>query len=183
MRLKSIIIVLASLLFFLSSASYAQLLRPKVPYIQHNVCPFECCQYGKWIAKSLLKAYKIEGGDSTVVFIIKPGEEFTAMGGNVHIMKLGEIVLNKSLDEFTKGDKVYVLSYRGEGYYDLWYKGKVLDSTEKVWSNGELMEYPEFVWWVLVKNKAGKQGWLKLKNINGSGFRIEYQIDGMDSCS
>ena len=178
-----IVAVVVVSLFFLRSASEAQLLRPKVPYIQHNVCPFECCQYGRWISKSLLKAYKLEGDDSTVVFIIEPGEEFTAIGGNVHIMKLGEIVLNKSFDEFTEGDKIYILSYRGEGFYDLWYKGKVLDSTEEVWSNGVLIESPEFVWWVSIKNKAGEQGWLRLKNISESGFQMEYEIDGMDSCS
>jgi hypothetical protein len=31
-----------------------------------------------------------------------------------------------------------MLSSRGEGLYDLWYRGKVLDSSEKVWPNGEL---------------------------------------------
>ncbi len=167
----------------LGNKSYAQLQRPKVPYIQHNVCPFECCQYGRWTAKSLLSAYQKESDDSEVAFIIKPGEEFTALGGNVHVMKLGEIVLNKSFDEFTREDKVYILSYRGEGFYDLWYKGKVLNSSEKVWSNGVLMELPEFVWWVLIKNEVGKQGWIRLENISRTAFEIECEIDGMDSCS
>jgi hypothetical protein len=187
MRLKSIIISSASIVFFLSLTSYAQLVRPKVPYIQHNICPFECCQYGKWIAKSLIKAYKIEGDDSAIAFTIKPGEELTSIGGNVHIVKLGELILNKSFDKFTRGDKIYVLSYRGEGTYDLWYKGGVLDlnsdSMTKVWANGKLMQSSEFIWWVFVKNKYGNQGWLKLKNISKSGFQIREKIDGFDSCS
>jgi hypothetical protein len=178
-----VVSLMLCVLSILGNPSYAQPQPPRIPYIQHNVCPFECCQYGRWTAKSLLSTYQIEGDDSTVAFMIKPGEQFTTTGGNVHIMKLGEIVLNRSFDEFTRGDKVYILSYRGEGVYDLWYKGKILDSSEKVWLNSVLMGWPEFEWWALIKNRAGKQGWLRLKNVSRTGFQIEYEIDGMDSCS
>jgi hypothetical protein len=186
MKFKNII-VLVPLILFLSAISHAQNERPQVPYIQHDICPFECCQYGKWIAKSPLKAYKKEGDDASIAFTIKPGEEFSATSGNVHIMKLGIITITKSFNTFTKGDKVYMLSYRGEGAYDLWYKGKMLDldldSMNKVWTNGTLIQLPEFVWWVLVKNKDGNIGWLRLRNISESGFWTDEKIEGLDSCS
>jgi hypothetical protein len=187
MKSKGILITLTAVVVFLSVSSHAQDARPTVPFMQLDVCPFECCQFGKWTAKSLLKVYKQEGDTSATAFTIKPGEEFTAIGGNVHVVKLGQLVLEKSFDIFIKGDKVYILSYRGEGFYDLWYKGKVLDLDsdvlDKVWANGKLVNSPEFAWWVLVKNKDGKQGWLKLRNITDSGFQPEERIDGMDSCN
>lgn len=186
MKFKNIILLVA-LICFLSAISNAQNERPKVPYIQNDICPFECCQYGTWVAKSHLKAYKKEGDNTAIAFTIKPGENFSAIRGNVHIIKLGIIVINKTANTFNKGDKVYILSYRGEGTYDLWYKGKILDlnldSMDKIWANGTLIQSPEFVWWVLVKNKVGKQGWLKLKNITDTGFLIEENIEGQDSCS
>jgi len=186
MKFKHIILLVA-LICLLSALSNAQNEHPQVPYIQHDICPFECCQYGTWIAKSYLNAYKKEGDNAAIAFTIKPGEKFSAISGNVHIIKLGIITINKTANTFTKGDKVYILSYRGEGAYDLWYKGKILDldldSMDKIWSNGTLIQMPKFVWWVFVKNKVGKQGWLRLKNITDSGFQIEEKIDGQDSCS
>lgn len=170
-----------------SATSHAQNEPPQVPYIQRDICPFECCQYGKWIAKSPLKAYKKEGDGAAIAFTIEPGESFIAISGNVHIMKSGIITLNKTFNAFTKNDKVYILSYRGEGAYDLQYKGEMLDldldSMDKIWTNGSVIQLPEFVWWVLVKNKGGNLGWLRLKNISENGFRTYERIGGLDSCS
>lgn len=172
-----------SLILYINLGAQAADAPPQVPYIQQDVCPFECCLYGKWIAKGALTVYKKEGGNSSVAFTIKPGEEFHSIRGNVHIVKLGIVALEKSFDGFAKGDKVYVLSYRGEGVYDLWHKGKGFESNDQFWANGVLTQSPEMIWWVLVRNKDGKQGWLKLKNISENGFKIEEEIDGMDSCS
>ncbi len=157
--------------------------RPTVPFIQHDVCPFECCQFGKWTARSVLKVFQTEGDDSRVSFTIQPGETFTATGGNVHIVKLGVIVINNSFDNFNKDDEVYVLSYRGEGEYDLWFNGKELSNTKDVWAKGTLRQSPEFVWWVSIINKDGKTGWLRFKNISDNGFQTEDKVDGHDSCS
>ena len=183
MNLKSIVTSVAGVLLFATVTSQAQIAKPKVPYIQYNICPFECCQYGKWTARSVLRAFKIEGDDSRVSFTIQPGETFTAIGGNVHILKLGIIVIDKSFGTFKKGDEVYVLSYRGEGEYDLWFNEKELSNTGEVRSHGTLKQSPEFVWWVYISNKDGRKGWLRFKNVSDSGFQTEDKVDGRDSCS
>ena len=170
----------ALLFTVISQANDAQ---PNIPYIQRDICPFECCQYGKWIARTTLTAYKREGDRKSTAFRIKNGDEFAAIRGNVHIVRLGIVAVKKSFDVFTEGDRVYLLSYRGEGVYDLWYKGRVFASVDDFWSNVELIKTPELIWWVLVKNKFGKYGWLRLKNVGDSGFRLEEEIDGLDSCS
>ncbi len=107
--------------------------------------------------------------------------------GDVYVTKAGELVLEKAFDAFVKGEKFYILTYRGEGFYDLWFKGDILEidpeSRDKIWTNSKLVNYPEFVWWVEIKSKDGKHGWLRLKNISESGFETEEKIDGTDKCS
>jgi hypothetical protein len=183
MNIKSTVMSVAAILLFLNITSFAQNNRPKVPFIQPDICPFECCQYGKWRARSLLKVFKKEGDDSNVLFTIKPGEVFTAINGNVHVTKLGIMIIDRPFGNIKKGDKIYVLSYRGEGEYDLWYKGHIFLNNTDVWEHGTLKQSPEFVWWVYIINKDGKKGWLKFKNITDSGFQTEDKVDGRDSCS
>jgi len=188
LRIIIVLTIFVSLLPF--SDGYTQEEIPKVPYIQNNVCPFECCQYGKWTAKYPLKAYKREGDTTAIAFKIKKDEQFTAIRGNVHIVTLGVVVITESFNTYTKGDKVFVLSYKGEGFYDIWHKGNVLHDIEGFWSNdssmpsgkGALKQSPVMVWWVLIQNKDGKQGWLSLRNISDNGFLINEKIDGMDAC-
>ncbi len=180
MRSKIWLVLLCSLLFIPTLEAQEA---PKTPYIQHDVCPFECCQYGEWIARSELTALQKEDSKSDVAFTIRPGEKFTALSGNVHVVKLGAVVLKKSFGDYVKGDKVYLLSYRGEGVYDIWYKGKKGQSDDYLWENGDVLGDPEIVWWVYVINKDGKKGWLKLKNISKSGFKTKEKIEGLDSCS
>ena len=131
-----------------------------------------------------------EGDSSAIAFTIKPGEQFTAIKGNVHVVKLGVVVITEPFDAFSKDDNIFVLSYKGEGFYDIWYKGKVLSDIEQFWidksskssSKALLKQPPQIVWWVLVKNKDGKQGWLMLQNISNNGFLLNEKIDGMDAC-
>jgi hypothetical protein len=183
MNIGRIVITAVAILILFSNAIYAQNTAPKVPFIQPDICPFECCQYGKWTARSLLKVFKNEGDDSSVLFTIKPGEVFTAISGNVHVTKLGIVIIDRPFGNIKKGDKVYVLSYRGEGEYDLWYKGYIFLNNVDVWEHGTLKHSPKFVWWVSIINKDGKKGWLKFKNITDSGFQTEDKVDGRDSCS
>jgi hypothetical protein len=169
----------------LSTGCLAQAGELSVPYVQKNICPFECCQYGKWTAKTALPVYKKEGDTSTVAFTIKHGEQITASRGNIHIVELGIVAIQKSFNIFKKSTKAYLLSYSGEGEYDLWYEGKVYNTSDsdEFWTNAVVSKTPKLIWWVLIKDKAGKQGWLMLRNISQSGFQTKEKIDGLDSCS
>ena len=183
---KRLMFISLTLTLFLGTSGFAQDEKPKIPYVESGACPFECCQYGTWTAESPLVVYKKEVNDSAIVFRIKPRESFTAINGNVHITKPGYVVLNKSYDGFTKGDKVYLLTYRGEGAYDLWYKGKMLDlnvlNLDEFWANVTEKDSPLYTWAVLIRRGDGKQGWLRLKNSPKRAFWPE-KIKGMDSCS
>ncbi len=169
------------------------------PYIQKKVCPFECCQFGKWISKSPLKVYANEGDATRVSFTIAPGDSFIAVTGNVHMMRPGIVVVTKPVAPFSPGDTLYTLAYRGEGFIDVWHRGK-LENIEMFWGpmsessspaiksprgsrySGVLVSKPHMIWWVQITCRDGRSGWLKLVNTSDSGFSLEESIDGMDGC-
>lgn len=137
-----------------------------LPYIQKNVCPFEGCKYRKiWKTNSSADVYKSE--DKTeLLFALKKGESFKALKGNVHIIEPGKLVITESFLDFKKGEEIPVLAYKGEGVYDLWYKGKVFDEyLPELWSlvppKGILKSKPQTEWWVYIVTERGKFGWIQ----------------------
>jgi hypothetical protein len=166
----------------------------KFPYIQKNVCPFECCRYGTWITMSPLKIYSNEGDTTKVRFSIAPGDSFVAMYGNVHMMKPGIVVVTKPVFSFSAGDTLYTLSYHGEGFIDVWHNG-ILENIEMFWDNpsdsgsGKTLKSPGIlkskalmIWWVRITSEDGRNGWLRLVNTSEYGFHINERIEGMDAC-
>lgn len=201
-RRDHIVIFLLCLTFCTNtmSVSVAQE-KPPIPFISKRVCPFECCQFGRWLARSPLRVYETEGDTSKVIFNIAIGDTFHAVTGNVRIDKLGVVVVTKPIESFQAGDTLYTLTYRGEGFMTIWYKGKVRSvemfwdyDDEADWGNinpfdpkwsefpGVLIDKPLMIWWVNVVLPNGQTGWLKLVNNTVGGFAIDEEIDGMDGC-
>ncbi len=194
--LFSIIFVMLSL----TDLSFAQR-RPPVPFIEKGVCPFECCQFGRWYAKSSLRAYEAEGDTSTLAFVIAVHDSFLAITGNVHMDKPGTVVVTKSVGSFEPGDTLYTLSYRGEGFVDVWRDSTIadvevfwdcndetdftrIDPQDPRWSeySGVLVSKPLMIWWVQVQNPKGQTGWIRLVNTTIEGFSTDEQIEGADAC-
>ena len=70
------------------------------------------------------------------------------------------------------GEKLYLLTYRGEGFTRAWFKGKFyeeLDGSRAFFNDicatdpnrcaGAIVEQPNQVWWVQIKNAKGQIGW------------------------
>ena len=93
---------------------------------------------------------------------------------------MGVAVVEKSVGEFKRGEKRYLLSYRGEGNYYLWHKGRMISDESGVISSSKKIQAPTTIWWVLVRNKDGRQGWLMLENVAYNGFGTKEIIYGMD---
>jgi hypothetical protein len=151
---------------------------PAVPFIEYNICPFECCQYGKWVSESRLTAYRNEGDTGTTTFSINAKEEFTAIRGNVHILQTGMAKIKETTGVLQKNDTLYILSYKGEGYYDIWYHGNVYQNAYGFWQDDEKWLIREAVteWWIYVKTKSGKYGWLR------RNAKSKEHIEGADAC-
>ena len=170
------------------------------PYVQRNVCPFECCQYGMWLTQTPLRAYQIEGDTTILAFTIASGDSFTALSGNVHMERPGMVIVTKPIYEFIPSDTLYTLSYFGEGYINVFRNGKTTE-VEMFWGpvfeedtcinindpkwaqySGVLVERALMIWWVHIHYWDGREGWLRLVNTTNSGFRLDEEIDGMDAC-
>ena len=198
MRPKGILLTIAFSL--LCPAAVPGQARPPEPYIDRDVCPFECCVYREWVARSSIPAYDRAEGHA-VVFRLRPGERFAALGGNVHLRRIGVAVASDTvrLDtgdtlrapvRLTPGDTLYVLSYLGEGAFNVWFRGKRYE-TFGFWPEpgqestttiavgavpvaGTLLRAPIFDWWVRVRNANRQTGWILMD---------EAHVDGEDLCA
>jgi hypothetical protein len=141
------------------------------PFIENDICPGEGCQFGPWKIKSFMKAYLSRGDSTRIAFSLHPNEEITAIKGDVIILKPGLVLINRTTDDFHVNDTAFLLSYISEGVYDAWYGGKILEITSGDPAFTFLREATT-EWWVYIKNRQGKFGWLKvndgdLQNIEG----------------
>ena len=190
---NKIIIVLLSFLFCSFISIHADEM-PPLPFVDKDACPFECCQYGDWVSIQEFKAYKEPKNDSTIVYVINEGEKVEALTGIVITykvgvtkilkpIKLGYIPETKGSLDLKPGEILYPLHYAGEGTDLFWYKGKTYydgiaadePDPDPPPSNlsVQVISRPVSDWWVKVKNKNGKIGWIK----------NPYHFDGSDGCS
>ena len=56
--------------------------------IFYNYCPFECCQFGKWIIKETIDVYSSEDDTNNVIFKLNDNDTIYAQTGNLHLYKL-----------------------------------------------------------------------------------------------
>jgi hypothetical protein len=137
-------------------------------------------------------------------FRIASGERVTGMTGVVITRKPGLVRVETPLEievyssRFPKakpqrltlasGDRLYLLTNLGEGYMSGWFKGRVLESFDtfafgsaedcpklKRGCSGIIEQRPESEWWVKVRNRAGRIGWVLVPK-NAPGFAR------MDAC-
>lgn len=152
---------------------------PAEPYIVRPACPFECCQYGEWQARTTILVYASEGKVDQPLFTLRAGDSVRAKTGSVHVSRVGRVKIVSRVErgwaEFGEhempalavGDTVYILSYVGEGHWQYWFRGLVGVGPE-LWSEpmneghspGELLAEPVREWWVQVTDRRGRTGWL-----------------------
>jgi hypothetical protein len=72
----------------LSSSSGASQ-RLAVPFVDRDVCPWEGCNFGRWIADKPITAYAVEGEPTRVAFEIAQDEGYVAETGNMWMNRSG----------------------------------------------------------------------------------------------
>ena len=162
MSKKCIAVFLFIIIFVVSSQIFAQTL--KLPYQDVGACPFECCTYRDWFARKPIVIFKTMNADSPIAFKLKKGEKVRGITGVVITSVAGKVkvlrnqTFENSKVKVTKGDKLLILTYLGEGYYRFWYKGKLFE--EDANADGiKVLSQPKSVWWVKIKNRKGQIGW------------------------
>ena len=163
------------------------------PHIERNICPFECCQYGEWFAEGRVNVYP-NPGSRAVIARIDSGQKFLADSGNMHFSQLGKVRLRSELTlvnaentdsvRAPSGAVITLLSYTGEGYFNVWYRGRTY-SAFVFWKDpdvqssstnepGVLIRQSRNVWWVHVRLPNGLSGWIRMD---------EADVGGHDACA
>ena len=136
-------------------------------------------------------------------YVLKRGQKVTTMTGTV-ITKPGRIRIihpvRISGQESVESGYLYLLTYRGEGFWKVWLNGRLIDSAgiqnvispvsckpsetscrekaETRWISGpiwgEMDEVPQPDWWVQVKDTSGKMGWIKVSGPTWASINGEF---------
>jgi hypothetical protein len=138
--------------------------KPPRVYIDKGACPFECCTYREWIARTDAPLLDSPNGKK-VVGRIKKGEKVKALTGEVHSVPLRVIAQHDYPNAGVKaGDTIYILHYEGEGSCKVWHHGKALD----VENFSEDAAEPKSTWWVQIRTRYGAIGWTVSHNNFGN---------------
>jgi hypothetical protein len=167
--------VKAGLPLLLSFASFAiaqDLGKPAMPYVYHNICPFEYgCEFDTIYVHAPFPAYTKAGDTTSGAFAVSPGESLRFNFGDMYIERMGMAVIRDSVLEYPFGDTVYILTYKGEGSFEVWHRGK-FETVEGFWlgpfasePHAELILSPMATWWINVTDKRARIFWLRLINI------------------
>ena len=175
-----------SAIFFLALTTLAVAQeKPPLSYDNWNVCPFECCTYRDWTADEDIPVHGRRDEKSPVVFQLHRGEVLHGVTGVVVTERPGVIRIDHSVKDgfidgsdqpqlsLKVGDKIYMLSPLGEGFYLFWYRGKVYHSgIELAAMPGVDGQEAKMTWWKMVRNSYGKIGWTtsnKFNNVDACG--------------
>lgn len=91
--------------------------------MSYNACPFECCQFGEWVAKDSVDLVDKPNG-TTKVATIGAHEKVTALTGEVHVVPRPVLVVYPMAEGPKAGDVVWLLDYLGEGFSRFWWHGQ-----------------------------------------------------------
>ncbi len=183
--------ILAGFFSLLSLASFSTattLLQNSPPelLVDKGACPFECCIYREWTARTSIDAYASPSTGSHVVSKIAAGTKVLALTGEVHT-KAGRFLVKRRHNQYKPGDVLFVYTYAGEGFFKVWFDGKTYQeelefspyggSTGKRCTDpricwGELVDELRSVWWVKLRLPSGRIVW----TLGADSF------DGQDGC-
>ena len=173
MHSRSRMLALAALLLSLGADARPQ---PKPPavYADKGACPFECCTYREWKTEKATAAYARPSKRSRRVGTFKAGSKVVGLTGEVRTVP-GKFVVFKKYEQYVPGDVLWVYTPLGEGFYKVWFKGRMDDiplyymngpfersipgceETPECW--GKLEKELRVEWWVKVRSADGWVGW------------------------
>jgi hypothetical protein len=158
---------------------------PALPVIDYGACPFEGCSFGEWTVVKDTVLYSSWAPDRAKIGKLSKGQKVTGLTG-VHITNKPDtiqVVADIPQLSLKRGDTIFRYMYRGEGYADIWAKGKWMKETDCTFisekeiggclrdCSAKVIEEGDKEWWVQVRTKADQVGWAK----------VEDNFEGMDA--
>jgi hypothetical protein len=167
------ILAFGAMLVVSGSNTYPQS-KPPAVYVDKGACPFECCTYREWKTEKTTVAYVRPSKGSRPVGKFKVGSTVVGLTGEVRTVP-GKFIILKNHDKYKPGDVLWVYTPLGEGFYKVWFRGKMHDEgldymsgpfersmpkcedTPGCW--GKLEKELKVEWWVKIKSAEGWVGW------------------------
>ncbi len=155
---------------------------PPMPYEDPGACPIEGCAYREWTANAAVRVLGERRDRAPAAFTLRRGERVTALTGIVVTKVPGRVEFRKAVDlpassgtlHVERGQSLYLLTYRGEGFTKAWFKGRIHDEVdgraaffgdrcerEPGACDGTIVHRPVVEWWVQIRNSAGQTGWTR----------------------
>lgn len=157
---------------------------PPMPKIYKDVCPGEGCSFGEWLTCDTLRAFTQPADNPRTAFVLRRGDRFTAVTGDVYVRQAGKVAFNRNVKVseegmsffFTPADTLYPLLYEGEGFGTWYFRGKESggffffgnadqESTDMPVTAGVrgyvVLRPIDSQWWVKVRTKNGREGWVR----------------------
>ncbi|MHB8410343.1 MAG: hypothetical protein ACYDDI_00175 [Candidatus Acidiferrales bacterium] len=133
----------------------AQQEKPPHVFVDVGVCPFECCTYRQWTVVKKTAILDRPSGKKILETVSK-GTVVTGLSGEV-ISEPIPVKTDRDIPgtPIKNGDTFYVLHYDGEGYWKVWFDGKIAYVHESVID----VPHPKADWWVKIKDAHGRIGW------------------------
>ena len=148
--------------------------KPPAIYVDKGACPFECCTYRKWKTEKTTVLYAQSNKGAPRIGVVKAGSNVLALTGEVRTAP-GKFVIKKTHEKYRPGDVLWVYTPLGEGFYKVWFRGKMYQEalefmsgpyeksipscaeTPECW--GQLERQMKVEWWVKIKGTNGLIGW------------------------
>lgn len=162
--------------------SFSQQAPPRF-FNDKGACPFECCTYRRWKTEKTTKLYERPDARSKQIGSVIAGSRVRAVTGEVHTVP-SRFVVKKPHERYKPGDVLWVYTYQGEGFFKVWFKGRMYveellfspyggsagqrcEVTEQCW--GTLDKELNSVWWIKIKRADGRVGWTnEAENFSGA---------------
>jgi len=151
-------------------------------------CPDECCQFRTWTVERTTAVYERASKTPRQIAHLKKGDTVEALRGEVHTPGTRFVVTRPYVSyqaQYARDDVLWVYTYLGEGYFKVWYKGRMYreellfsphggtagrrcEVSPDCW--GTLEQAWQYVWWVVLQLNSGDSGCVKdVRNLRGWG--------------
>jgi hypothetical protein len=148
-----LLLLLSTVLQVTNSAAGQQ--APPHVFVDAGACPFECCTYRKWTTKESTEVFDRPKGTKLIATLSK-GDVVQGLTGQVISVPIAAKA-ERDIPEtpIKSGDMFYVLHYEGEGYWKVWFRGRITHVHQSIMD----VPQPKAEWWVKIRDSHGTIGW------------------------